>query len=152
MASLTQWTWVWVDSRSWWWRGRPGVVRFMGSQRVGHDWTTELNLIETWIGWLNLLKFNGIKVTSEISDCGQGEKNWQSMVRQNSRVCDKLFESCLTLWEPMDCSLPGSSLHGIFQARIPDWVVTPSSKGSCQPSNRTHVSYVSCIARWVLYH
>ena len=43
MASLTQWTWVWVDSRSWWWAGRPGVLQFMGSQRVRHDWATELN-------------------------------------------------------------------------------------------------------------
>ena len=43
MASLTQWTWVWMDSWSWWWTGRPGVLRFMGSQRVGHDWATELN-------------------------------------------------------------------------------------------------------------
>ena len=39
----TQWTWVWVDFGSWWWRGRPGVLRFMGSQRVGHDWVIELN-------------------------------------------------------------------------------------------------------------
>ena len=43
MASLTQWTWVWVNSGSWWLTGRPGVLRFMGLQRVGHDWTTELN-------------------------------------------------------------------------------------------------------------
>ena len=43
IASLTQWTWVWVDSGSWWWTGRPGVMRFMGSQRVRHDWATELN-------------------------------------------------------------------------------------------------------------
>ena len=43
MASLTQWTWVWVDFGSWWWTGRPGVLWFMGSQRVGHDWATELN-------------------------------------------------------------------------------------------------------------
>ena len=43
MASLTQWTWVWVNSSSWWWTGRPGMLRFMGSQRVGHDWVTELN-------------------------------------------------------------------------------------------------------------
>ena len=43
MASLTQWTWVWVDSGSWWWTGRPDVLQFMGSQRVGHDWATELN-------------------------------------------------------------------------------------------------------------
>ena len=43
MASLTQWTWVWVNSRSWWWTGRPGVLWFVGSQGVGHDWATELN-------------------------------------------------------------------------------------------------------------
>ena len=43
MASLTQWTWVWVDSGSWWWTGRPSALWFMGSQRVGHDWATELN-------------------------------------------------------------------------------------------------------------
>ena len=43
MASLTQWTWVWVNSRSWWGTGRPGVLWFMGSQRVGHDWAAELN-------------------------------------------------------------------------------------------------------------
>ena len=42
MASLTQWTWMWVNSRSWWWIGRPGMLRFMGSQRVGHDWATDL--------------------------------------------------------------------------------------------------------------
>jgi len=45
MASLTRWMWVWVNSGSWWWTGRPGVRRFMGSQRVGHDWVTELNWI-----------------------------------------------------------------------------------------------------------
>ena len=43
MVSLTQWTWVWVDSRSWWWTRRPGVLWFMGSQRVGHNWAIELN-------------------------------------------------------------------------------------------------------------
>ena len=42
MASPTQWTWVWVDSKSWWWTGRPGVLWFMGSQWVKHDWATEL--------------------------------------------------------------------------------------------------------------
>ena len=43
MASLTQWTWVWVNSRSWRWTGRPGVLQSMGSKRIGHDWATELN-------------------------------------------------------------------------------------------------------------
>ena len=45
MASPTQWTWVWVNSRSWWWTGRPGVLWFIGSQRVGHDWATELKYL-----------------------------------------------------------------------------------------------------------
>ena len=43
MVSPTQWTWVWVESSSWWWTGRPGMLRFIGSQRIGHDWVTELN-------------------------------------------------------------------------------------------------------------
>ena len=43
MALLTWWTWVWVNSGSWCWTGRPGVLQFMGSQRVGYDWATELN-------------------------------------------------------------------------------------------------------------
>ena len=43
IASPTRWTWVWVNSGSWWWTGRPGVLWFMGSQRVRHDWQTELN-------------------------------------------------------------------------------------------------------------
>ena len=46
MASLTRWMWVGVNSGRWWWTGRPGVLRFMGSQRVGHDWATELNWTE----------------------------------------------------------------------------------------------------------
>ena len=43
MASLTWCTWVWVNFGRWWWTGRPGVLWFMGSQRVGHDWATKLN-------------------------------------------------------------------------------------------------------------
>ena len=43
VASPTRWTWVWVDSGSWWWTERPGVLQLMGSQRVEHDWATELN-------------------------------------------------------------------------------------------------------------
>ena len=43
MASPTQWRWVWVNSRSWWWTGSPGVLQFMWLQRVGHEWATELN-------------------------------------------------------------------------------------------------------------
>ena len=46
MASPTQLTWVWINPRSWWWTGRPGMLQSMGSQRVGHDWVTELNWTE----------------------------------------------------------------------------------------------------------
>ena len=51
MASLTRWTWVWVNSGSWWWTGRPGMLRSMGSQRVGHDWATDL----IWL-WHRVIK------------------------------------------------------------------------------------------------
>ena len=56
MAYLTRWTWVWVNSRSWWWTGRPGVLRFKGSQRVGHNWATELNWRIPWAPPVWLLK------------------------------------------------------------------------------------------------
>ena len=61
MASLTQWTWVWVDSGSWWWTGRPSVLRFTGSQRVGHAWVSEL----TWVTntWVNTKKPAFFKVS-----------------------------------------------------------------------------------------
>ena len=61
-------------------------------------------------------------------------------------------QSCLTLWHPMDCSPPGSSVDGILQARILAWVAMPSSRGSSPARDQTHVSCVSCIGRWVLYH
>ena len=53
IASPTQWTWVWVNSGSWWWTGRPGVLWFMGLQRVRHDWATELNWTEYFSEWGN---------------------------------------------------------------------------------------------------
>ena len=64
----------------------------------------------------------------------------------------KSLQSCPTLCDPVDCSPPGSSVHGILQARILEWVAMPSSGGSSPPRDRTQVSYVSCIGRQVLYH
>ena len=61
-------------------------------------------------------------------------------------------QSCPALCRPMDRSPPGSSIHGILQARILEWVAMPSSRGSSQSSDQTHVSNVSCIGRRVLYH
>ena len=65
MASPTRLTWVWVNSGSWWWTGRPGRLQSMGSQRVGHDWATELN----WTG--NLTSFSVWFMTGAYPKCFQ---------------------------------------------------------------------------------
>ena len=60
----------------------------------------------------------------------------------NACMRAKLLQSCLTLCDAMDCSLPGSSVHGILQARILEWVSMPSSRGSSWPRDQTQISYV----------
>ena len=57
---------------------------------------------------------------------------------------------CVQLCDPVDYSPPGSFVHGILQARILEWVAMPSSRGSTQPRDQTHVSYVSGIGRQIL--
>ena len=59
IASPTRYTWVWVNSGSWWWTGRPGVLQFTGSQRVGHDWAIELN-------WTELKLYSEVIFTTHI--------------------------------------------------------------------------------------
>ena len=66
--------------------------------------------------------------------------------------CAKSLQSFPTFCDPMDCSPPGSSVHGVIQARTLEWVAIPSSSGSSRPRDRTHVSYVWCIGRRFLYH
>ena len=53
MASPTQWTWVWASSGSWWWTEKSGVLQSMGSQRIRHDWVTELNWMAYWFSLLS---------------------------------------------------------------------------------------------------
>ena len=87
MASVTQWTWVWVDSRSWWWTGRPGMLRFTGSQRVRHDWPTQLN----WTQYmLKLLLFCYSKTNT--TSVG-GRHSWFPFVRE---VC--FLSNCPSCW------------------------------------------------------
>ena len=62
-----------------------------------------------------------------------------SAVKESERVA----ELCLTLCDPMDCNPPGSSVHGILQARILEWVAIPFSRGSSGPRDRTQVSYIT---------
>ena len=118
MASLTQWSWVWVNSRSCWWTRRPGVPQSMGSQRVGHNWATELN-------------------------CKHQETIlylWHFNVCVCVCVCAKLLQPCLTLSDPMDCSLPGSSIQRILQTRILEWVAVSSFSGSSLPRDQALIS------------
>ena len=60
-------------------------------------------------------------------------------------------KSCLTLCDPMDCNSPGSSVHGILQVRILEWVVIPFSRGSSRPRDQTHVCLRLLHCRWLLY-
>ena len=135
MASPTWWTRVWVNSGSWWWTGRPGVLQFMESQRVGHDWATELN-------WPNNYNLNIRKI-----NIGVTRRTWRETSKNSLTVCfqicvsilNRMFSNCcflevsyiencwvspenslirVQLCNPMDCSPPGSSVYGIFQARI----------------------------------
>ena len=226
MASPTQWTWVWVNSGSWWWTGRPGVLWFMGSQRVGHDWVTELNwycqltkkiktsqdklsssicfiqnlfecdpfslsyllphwsvckLHALWSVFTKYSPFNlfpiyssAINITWTIicsfvpslhslpvlpflikstftsfnslhrkaNACLQLD-NQLSRALSRCRGCFSIFAfllqfplmyvcilTCLTLWEANDSSPPASSVRGIFQARMLEWVAI-SYPGDC---------------------
>ena len=128
MASLTRWTWVWVNSGSWWWTGRPGVLRYMGSQRVGHDWATELNWAEpvAVLCFLSPLTsstvFFAMKVNVSLSP--PSIFYWDKLLL---RCCPwsiflfymhaKSLQLCLTVCHPMDCSPPRSSVHGFSRPK-----------------------------------
>ena len=107
--------------------GEPGGLPSMGSHRVGHDWSDLAAAAAAW-----------------------GEKVWQiqrlkeiSEPRvQNEVKWSEVAQSCPTLCDPMDCSLPGSSLHGILQARVLEWVAISFSRGSSWPRDWTQVSRI----------
>ena len=70
--------------------------------------------------------------------------------QKHSLLMCLVAQSCLTLWDPMDCSLPGSSVHGIFQATVLGWIAISFSRGSSQPRDRTRVSHIvdRCLTVW----
>ena len=84
--------------------------------------------------WMNLEPI----IQSEVS---QKEKDKYCILTHAASTYS--LQSCPTLCNPMDCSLPGSSVHGILQARILEWVAVPSSRGSSLPRDQTHISYMS---------
>ena len=113
----------------------------------------------TWLCWVLaaactlLIAACGIQFSDQ--GLNLGPLHWQHRVlptgseSENGSVSP---QSCWTLYDPMDHNgPPGSSMHGILQARILEWVVISSSRGASQPRDRTCVSYISCIGRRVLY-
>ena len=71
---------------------------------------------------------------------------------ESCMLCAQVASVMSDSYEPTDCSLSGSSVHGILQARMLEWVAIPFSRGSSRPRDQTHISYVSCIGKQVLYH
>ena len=82
--------------------------------------------------------------------CVETMQNESSLNNFHTVLCGAVSQSCTTLCDPMDCSLPGSSIRGIFQARLLEWVAMPSCKESSWPRDRIQVSYASCIGRQIL--
>jgi len=157
MASLTLGTWVWVNSVSWWWTGRPGVLRFMGSQRDGHDWATELNCNDRGKKQklLSCQSFRFAKTCQEFKPSLNPKSMFFILVCVCVCVCIhecSVAQWCLTLCNPIDYSWPGSSVYGIFQAKILEQVAISYSRGSSWRRNWTHVSCVSCSGRQILHH
>ena len=86
----------------------------------------------------------------DLTEAEDTKKRWQEYTESESE--SEVAQSCPTLCVPMDCSPPGSSVHGIFQARILEWVAISSSRGSSQVRDQTCISCVSCVGRQILYH
>ena len=100
---------------------------------------------------LTLGNKSSIRLRNKNFNCELNEYN--STWARKLKLCVCLVtQSWLTLCDPMDCSLPGSSVRGIFQARILEWIAIPYSRGSSQHRDQTCISCFSCIERWILYH
>ena len=97
------------------------------------------------------LKFIDTKVLTYMTACTGEASTGAQLLPDSTSVCAESLPSCLTLCDPMDCSPPGSSVYGTLQTKILECVAMPSSRGSSQPRDQTHVSYVSCIGRRFLY-
>ena len=130
MVSPTLWTSVWASSRRWWRTGKPGKLQSLGSQRVGHDWVTEVSNTQAFTSDLSRT-FSMVHTQRKFTKA-ERKDGWPS-------VHAKSLQSCPSLCDPMDCSLPGSSVHGISQARILEWIAMPSSRGSSWPGDRTRL-------------
>ena len=101
----------------------------------------EISSMLTWIWYMN-------KAKNCIIDCDTKEKCYNALrsAPLSILVCAKLFQSCPTLGKAMECSLPGSSVHGILQSRTVKWIAMPFSRGSSRPRDQTPVSQSPALA------
>ena len=113
---------------------------------------------ESFIIWSSfVLNYTGVNRLCPVTCVSSNRKPpliWQKASLKHSLSLLLVFspQSSLILCNPMDCSLPGSSVYGILQARILEWVAISSSRGSSGPGCRTRISCGSCIDRQVVYH
>ena len=101
--------------------------------------TVYTNKYNYW--WMTIFASKGWSFSSWVQSHRNCMPTWAVLNKNTGYVL--VAQLCLTLWDPMYCSPPGSSVHGIFHARILEWVAISFSRGSSQPRNRTQVS---CIA------
>ena len=152
----------------------PWTIQSTGSQRVGHNWATfTFTLLWPYLSFVLLfIYFSNLFFTMFVSAIQELElaviihvspPSWASLLfhhptplghhRAPKYVCKMMSAHCVRLFfDSTDCSPPGSSVHGIFQAGILEQVAISSSRGSSQPKDRTGISCISCVDRWILYH
>ena len=134
--------------------------KHMSTQKLGYEWMfiAVLLIIAPKVGTTpnaHQLTCTPISIQWNAIRLSKGMKHWpmpQTNNRWKHSLCALSSSSCPTLCKPMDCSPPGSSLHGIFQARILEQVAISYSRGSSWPRDRTCIYCISCIGRWILYH
>ena len=143
------------------WTEEPGGLQSMELQKVVEDWVTKHTRGDLILGSPNceIMKLCVLLYLTELQQ--EYGENPSSVVTLSfmfttacvcAYMCVCAHMQSVQLWDPMDCSLPGSSVHEIFKARILEWVAISFSRGSFQPRRGTHLSCVSCIGRQVLDH
>ena len=110
-------------------------------------WWTLLGLARIQHNWLDLATFLSSHIKQKCYPSGAVKLFWHWLHEKEVEV-SKVAQSCPTLCDPKDCCLPGSSVHGIFQARVLEWVAIPFSRVSSRPRDQTQVS---CIVSKTLY-